>query len=328
MTHTTPPVKMTLTRLRAIPPTYFILLGIFCAAWLVVELFGTGSFMNPDTLTNILVRSVALGIVAVGQSYAILSGSLDLSVAYLISVTAVMSSFIMQGDPQRVPLALAVVLAIGVFVGLINGLIITRLKIHPFIATLSTSLMMKGLLDTGFQNFAGSVPKSFQALAYDGWGPIPYSVLLFLVVAVVGEFILRRTRFGSHVYAVGGNREVARLSGIRTARVLMGVHVLVSLTAVLSGIFIVSRLGSGAPWVGPDGAYDLESIAAVVVGGTALSGGRGSVAGTVAGVLIFGVLDTMFNLLGVGAFLKLVLRGVIIIAAVASYAIRSKHEVA
>ncbi len=152
MTHTTPPVKMTLTRLRAIPPAYFILLGIFCAAWLVVELFGTGSFMNPDTLTNILVRSVALGIVAVGQSYAILSGSLDLSVAYLISVTAVMSSFIMQGDPQRVPLALAVVLAIGVFVGLINGLIITRLKIHPFIATLGTSLMMKGLLDTGFQN--------------------------------------------------------------------------------------------------------------------------------------------------------------------------------
>jgi len=311
-----------------IPPIYLILVMTFVIAWVLVSLFGTGSFMNPTTLTNILVRSVALGIVAVGQTFAIVAGSLDLSVAYLISVTAVMSSFIMQGDPARVPLALAVVFAIGVIVGLLNGTIITRLKISPFITTLSTGLLMKGLLDTGFQNFAGGVPKDFQTLAYGGIGPLPYSVLLFLVVAIVGQFILSRTPFGAHIYAVGGNEEVARLAGIRTDRTLLGVHLFTSLTAVLSGLFIVSRLGAGAPWVGPDGVYDLESVAAVVVGGTALSGGRGGVTGTVAGVLIFGILDTMFNLLGVGAFLKQVLRGLIIIIAVASYSVRSKQDVA
>jgi ribose transport system permease protein len=311
-----------------IPPIYLILILTFVIAWAFVSLFGTGSFTNPVTLTNILVRSVALGIVAVGQTFAIVAGSLDLSVAYLISVTAVMSSFIMQSDPSRVPMALLVVFSIGIGVGLLNGFLITRLKISPFIATLGSGLLMKGLLDTGFQNFAGGVPKDFQTLAYGGIGPIPYSVILFIGIAAIGQFLLSRTPFGAHVYAVGGNQEVARLAGIRTNRTLLGVHVFTSLTAVLSGLFIVSRLGAGAPWVGPDGVYDLESVAAVVVGGTALSGGRGGVTGTVAGVLIFGILDTMFNLLGIGAFLKQVLRGFIIIIAVASYSIRSKQDIA
>ncbi|MCA9872914.1 MAG: ribose ABC transporter permease, partial [Anaerolineales bacterium] len=128
--------------------------------------------------------------------------------------------------------------------------------------------------------------------------------------------------------AVGGSEITSRLSGLRTDRVLILAHVVCSLTAVLTGLFVVSRLRSGAPWVGTDGLYDLESIAAVVVGGTALSGGKGGVIGTLAGVLIFGVLDTMFNQLGVDTFLKQVLRGAIIILAVASYTVRSKEKAA
>ena len=127
---------------------------------------------------------------------------------------------------------------------------------------------------------------------------------------------------------MGGNSEVGRLSGLRTDRVLIGTHIICSLMAVLTGLFIVSRLGSGAPWVGPDGVYDLESVATTVVGGTALSGGRGGVFGTLAGVLIFGVIDTVFNQLGVDTYLKTVLRGAIIILAVASYSVRSKREAA
>lgn len=310
-----------------IPPAYAVLVAVFLIGWLLVSLFGRGQFLSEASLTNTLVRAVPLGIVAIGQTFAILCRSLDLSVGYLISVTAVMASFIMQGDPDRIPLAILVVLIIGLVVGLTNGLIITRLRVNPLIATLGTGLIMQGILSTSFQNFAGSVPREFQFLAYGTFGRIPVSVILLVVVFLIGMFILQRTRFGAHIYAVGGNREAARLSGIRTNRVIVLAHIFTSLTAVASGLFIASRLRAGAPWVGTDGVYDLESIAAVVIGGTALAGGRGGVAGTMAGVLIFALLETMFNQLGVGAFLKQVLRGLIIIAAVASYSFRSKEEV-
>jgi ribose transport system permease protein len=270
-------------------------------------------------LANTLVRSVALGMVAVGQTLVILGGSLDLSVAYQVSVTAVMASYIMQGDPDRMLLCIAVVIAIG----LANGLIITGLGVNPFIATLGMALVLRGILNSSFDNFAGAVPAEFQGLGYGSIGPVPYSILLFLAVVLVAWFLLRHTRFGHHLYAVGGSEETARLSGVRSARALIGAHILCSLTCVLTGLFIVSRLRAGAPWVGPDGNYDLESIAAVVLGGTALSGGKGGVLGTVAGVLILSLLDNLFNQLEVNTYLKDVLRGVIIVAAVAAYSMRS-----
>lgn len=312
---------------RRIPPVYVILAVIIVAAWILVDLYGRGSFLDTENITNILRRSVSLGIVAVGQTFTILAGSLDLSVANMVSVSAVMSSYIMQGDPSRVPLAIGTVLMIGVAVGLFNGLLITQLRVNPLITTLGTGLLLQGILSASFRNFAGSVPKEFQELAYGSIGPIPYSVLLFFVVAAIGIFLLRKTRFGAHLYAVGGSQEVSRLSGLRTTRVLLGAHIIASLTAVITGIYLASRLGSGAPWVGRDGVYDLESIAVVVIGGTALAGGRGGVVGTIAGVLIFSILDMMFNSLGIDSYLKQVLRGLIIIAAVASYSMRTKEEV-
>ena len=307
-----------------IPPVYFILVGVFIMAVVLDSIFGRGQITSSTILTNMVVRSVALGIVAIGQTFVIIGASIDLSVAYLISVTAVMASYLMQGDPSRVPMAVAAVFGIGALVGAVNGLIVTKLRVNPFIATLGVGLVLKGVLNASFDNFAGAVPRSFQAMGYDSIGPFPISILMLLVVTLAAALALQRTRFGSHLYAVGGSEEVARLSGLRTDRVIILAHIICSLTAVLTGLFVVSRLRSGAPWVGPDGLYDLESIAAVVVGGTALSGGKGGVAGTLAGVLIFGVLDTTFNQLGVDTFLKQVLRGSIIILAVASYTIRSR----
>ncbi len=313
-------------RLR-VPIIWWLLVGIFLISWLLVSLFGRGDFVAPSTVANIVERATALGIVAIGQTFAILVASIDLSVAYLISVTAVMASFIMQGDPARVPLAVLTVFGIGAAVGLVNGLLVTKARINPLIATLGMGLILRGLLNASFQNFAGSVPPSFQYLAYGRIGPIPVPVLLFGGLAVVAALVLARTRFGAHVYAVGGDRSTARLSGIRVDRVVIGAHVACSLMAVVAGLYLASRLRSGAPWVGSDGVYDLESIAAVVVGGTVLAGGRGGVLGTVAGVLIFATLDTMFNQLGVGSYLKQVLRGLIIITAVAIYATRSREVV-
>jgi ribose transport system permease protein len=312
-----------------IPPVYYFLILVFVVSATLDQIFADGQMLtNPTIMMNIVIRSVALGIVAVGQTFVIIGSSIDLSVAYLISITAVMSSFLMSGDPSRVPMTVALVFVIGAVVGLCNGLIITKLGVNAFIATLGTGLILKGLINASFANFSGEVPRSFETLGYGTIGPIPVSIFILLGVVLVGWFVLARTKFGSHLYGVGGNIEVARLSGLRTDRVLIIAHVLCSVTAVLTGLFVVSRLRSGAPWIGPDGVYDLESVATTVIGGTALSGGRGGVWGTLAGVLIFGVLDTAFNQLGINTFLKAVIRGAIVILAVASYTLRSKREAA
>lgn len=331
MTTTTLPGKRFSQFFRSlnIPPVYYFLIVIFLGSGILDVIYSDGQiFSNQAIRLNILVRSVALGIVAVGQTLVIISGSIDLSVAYMISITSVMSSYIMQGQTENIFLAIVVVFAIGALVGLVNGLIITKLHVNPFIATLGVGLILKGIINATFSNYTGSVPRSFEFFGYERLGPIPVSVIILFLVVLGGWFLLSRTKFGSHLYGVGGNVEVARLSGLRTDRVVIGAHILCSMTAVLTGLFIVSRLRAGAPWVGPDGVYDLESIATVVIGGTLLSGGKGGVWGTLAGVIIFSILSTAFNQLGVNPYLTLVLRGAIVILAVASYTYRSKNMVA
>lgn len=312
-----------------IPPVFYFLIFVFLISGILDRYLADGQiFSNPLIMLNIIVRSVALGIVAVGQTLVLIGASIDLSVAYTISITAVMSSYIMQGKTENVPLAIAGVFLIGILIGLTNGLIITKLHVNPFIATLGTSFLIKGIINASFSNYTGSVPQAFEYFGYGTIGPIPVSIIILFLVVLIGWYILARTRFGAHLYGVGGNAEVARLSGVRTDRVLIGAHVLCSMTAVLSGMFLVSLMRSGAPWVGPNGFYDLNSIAVAVIGGTALSGGKGGVWGTLAGVLIFGVLSTAFNQLGVNPYLKIVFQGVIIVLAVASYTLRSKKEAA
>ena len=243
-----------------IPPVFYFVISIFVIGILLDQIIGSGEILrNPVILTNIFVRSVALGIVAVGQTFVIIGGSIDLSVAYVVSITSVMSSFMMQGDPAKVPAAIATVIAIGIVIGLGNGLIITKLGVNSFIATLGMALILRGVLYAAFANFVGTVPRSFETLGYGTIGPIPISIIVLLLVVVVGWLLLTRTTLGAHLYGVGGNKEVARLSGVRTDRVLIAAHIFCSVTAVLTGLFVVSRLRSGAPWVGTDGLYDLES---------------------------------------------------------------------
>jgi ribose transport system permease protein len=285
---------------------------------------GQSMMLNFDGIIGLLQRMVGLGLVAVGQTFAILAGSIDLSVANLISVAAVLASFIMQGRPEMMLPAVAAVLAISAAVGVINGALISRLQVNPLIATLGVGLVLQGVLSASFTNFAGSVPKEFQAVAYGALGIAPYSVIGLFVLVFLAWFLLRATKFGAHLYALGGNAEGARLAGVRTDLVMIGAHTFCSLCAGLTGLYLASRLRSGAPWVGRDGVYDLESIAVVVIGGTLLAGGRGGVWGTIAGVLLLAVLDAAFNMLGVSAYPKLVLRGLIVIAAVALYTVRSR----
>ncbi|WP_199434975.1 ABC transporter permease [Qaidamihabitans albus] len=281
-----------------------------------------GMLLDQGGILNILTRSTALGLVAIGQTMVILTGKLDLSVAYLIGLCSLIGAETMAGDPGMILPAVLLTLACAAGVGLVNGLVVTKLKVNAFIATLGMALIIRGYLENAYTGPAGEVPRVFQHLGYDRIGPVPISALLMLALAALAWWFLTRTRGGYHLYAVGGDEEVARFSGIRTDRVVVLAHVLCSVAAGLAGLFLASRLGSGAPWVGTDAGYDLESIAAVVLGGTLLAGGRGGVAGTIGGVLILATLDTTFDDLGVTPFFKDVVRGAVLIAAVALYARR------
>ncbi len=300
-------------------------LAAYCVAAAATHQTGQ---ISVDGFVGLIQRTVALGIVALGQTLAILVGSIDLSVATLVSVGAVMASWMMQGQPDMMVPASLFVLALSALVGVANGLIVTQLRVNPLIATLGVGLVLQGILSASFQDFAGSVPKEFQIFAYGTVGPVTLSILLMFALALVEWLALSRTRFGAHVYATGGNPEGARLAGIKTARVVVLAHMLCSLAAGLTGLYLASRLRSGAPWVGRDGVYDLESIAVVVIGGTVLAGGKGGVWGTMSGVILFGCLDAIFTMAGVDAFIKQVLRGAIVVAAVAAYAYRTKGHVA
>ncbi|MDX3846061.1 ABC transporter permease [Streptomyces europaeiscabiei] len=312
---------------RRTPPGVFVALVLTLAiGWLVVTVDGGRLFSVPTTV-SLLHVAAGLGLVAVGQTLVVVGGSLDLSVAYVVSLSTLVAAETMAGDDGALLPAIGLTLAVSSAIGLVNGLLVTTARINPFIATVGVGLLLKGYLDNGYDGPAGkTAPALVQGLGYQRIGPVPLSFLLLLAVAAAAWFVLARTRFGHHLIAVGGDPEVARLSGVRGSRVLVTAHVLCALCAGLAGVYLASRLGAGAPRVGTEGLYDLESIAAVVLGGTALAGGRGGVVGTVGGVLLLASIDAIFNQLEVDVFFKQVIRGVIIIAAVAVYARRAMRK--
>ncbi|WP_151719829.1 ABC transporter permease [Gemmobacter serpentinus] len=279
-------------------------------------------------VTGLLQRMVALGLVAIGQTFVILVASIDLSVAAVISGTAVLASWLMGGDPAMIVPAVALCLGFALAVGLVNGALVAFAGINPLIATLGTGLILQGVLSASYGSLGGAVAPVFQQLAYGSLFGIPWSVLALFGLALTMGGLLNRSVLGARIFAVGGNPDGARLAGIRTGRVILTAHVICSLFAGLAGLYLAARVQSGTPWLGRDGIYDLESIAVTVIGGTLLAGGKGGVAGTLAGVFLFASLDASFNMLGIDAFLKQVLRGFVIIAAVAVHAVRGRGHVA
>ena len=281
------------------------------------------SFFSAGNIRDILTGMSVLGLVAIGQTLVILGASLDLSVTYVVSLASLIGATTMNGNPANIPWAVALTLLICAGIGLANGLIVTVLKVNGFIATLGVGLILQGVLNTSFEGRAGSVPPQFQLIGASGIGPVPVSTIIMLALAVLVWFLLDRTRTGAHLFAVGGDPEVSRLSGLRTRPPLIAAHVLCSVFAGLAGLLLASRLGVGSPTVGQQGGYALLSIAAVVLGGTLLMGGRGSIWGTIGGVAIFAVVDNVMSVMQVNPFLKDVVRGIVIVAAVAVYSRRA-----
>ncbi|WP_167044420.1 ABC transporter permease [Salinibacterium sp. ZJ454] len=308
-------------RRRRLDPTAIVLIaliGVIVIGAILVSTVGR-NFFSPGNIRDILTGMSVLGFVAIGQTLVILCASLDLSVPYVVSLSSLIAAQTMNGSAANIAPAVLLTLLVAALIGLANGLIVTQLKVNGFIATLGTGLIIKGYLDTRYQGTAGSVPAEFQLIGATGIGPVPVSTIIMIVVAVLVALFLSRTRTGNHIFAVGGSVAVSRLSGLHTSQPLIVAHMLCSITAAFAGLLLASRLGVGSPTVGSQGGYDLLSIAAVVLGGTLLLGGRGSVWGTIGGVAIFAVLDNVMSVMQVNPFMKDVVRGVVIVAAVAVY---------
>lgn len=310
---------------RPLDTTAIVFIALAAVMIIGAILVGTvgRNFLSPGNIRDILTSMSVLGFVAIGQTLVILGSSLDLSVPYVVSLSSLLAADVMAGSNAKILPAVLLALGVCALIGVANGLIVTKLKVHGFMATLGMGLIVKGFLDTQYKGTSGNVPWNFQLIGATGIGPVPISTLLMLGFALLIALFLTRTRTGNHLFAVGDNLEVSRLSGIRTARPVIVAHMLCSVFAGLAGLLLASRLGVGSPTVGTQGGYDLLSIAAVVLGGTLLMGGRGSIWGTIGGVAIFAVMDNVMSVMQLNPFLKEVVRGVVIVLAVAIYTGRS-----
>jgi ribose transport system permease protein len=314
-------VKNRLSSVTSTTIVYGVLLVAVVAGAVLTAVNGR-NFFSVGNIDNILTTTSILGFIAIGQTLVVLGGSLDLSVPFVVSLSSVVGAGIMAGDPGNIVPAVVVTLALAMAVGLVNGLIVTFLKVHGFIATLGTGLIISGYLASNYKGSHGSAPLDFRLLDATRIGPVPVSTLIMLGCAGLAILMLRRTRLGHHLYAVGGNAEVARLSGLRTSVPVIAAHVICSALSAVAGLLLLARLSVGNPTIGSQGGYDLMSIAAVVLGGTLLAGGKGNITGTLAGVAIFAVIDNVMGVMQVNPFLRDVVRGVVIVVAVAVYARR------
>ncbi len=305
--------------------SYGLLMGALAVECIVFELIarkqGLPPFLSDTTLMLVLKRSAVYGVMCVGMTFVIISGGIDLSVGSMLAFGGVVCAKAVQvGGLDAgwgwISAGYVVALMAGAAAGLFAGTLITWFRIPPFIATLALMSSLRGL---GYIMADGKpvapLPKAYQVLGRGHAASIvPISVVVMLAVVAAGAVLLNHTRFGRHVRAIGGNEESARLSGVNVNGVKLRVYAMCSTLAVVSGLVLSSTLGSGSPKVGL--GDELQVIAAVVVGGTSLSGGRGSIGGTFLGLLIVSVLNSGLNWIGVETFGQQVILGAVILCAV------------
>ena len=302
--------------------------GIFLifAVMIVAASLLSRAFVTSTNLINIVRQMSVVGLIALGVTGVIVSAGIDLSSGSVVGLSAVVAASLAQ-DPEystpfypglHVPLVVAVLAAcvVGALVGLINGSLVAKTRIPPFIATLGTYTAIRGLALL----YTGGRPISDLTDAYNFIGQgavlgVPVPIIILVIMAVITHILYAHTKFGKYIYAIGGNEQAARVSGIDAAKYKMLIYVYASFLAGLAGVVVSSRIGSGQPGLGV--GYELDAIAAAVIGGTSLSaGGIGTVAGTIVGALIIGVLNNILDLMNVSAYWQQIIKGCIIVGAV------------
>ena len=287
-------------------------------ALMLLVIFATArydTFATPENVLNVLRQNSMGGLIAIGMTFVILSGGIDLSVGAFVAVGgAVAAEMSGYGSGAAIAVAILATMALGT----VNGLVVTRARVQPFITTLAMMFAARGLLLVHTNEQSVRVDRSAEALVWlgRGWiGPIPVPVVLLFVAFGIAWFVLQHTRFGRHVYAVGDSDDAARLMGLDVERVRLGVYIVSGAIAGFAGVLLAARLGTGQPVAGA--GWELNAITAVVVGGTLLSGGHGNVLQTLVGVLLLGFILNVFNLEGtISSYWQWVLRGVFLIVVV------------
>ena len=296
-------------------------LVLLCAAlWIL-----TPHFLTLSNLVNIVEQTSINAIVAAGMTFVILSGGIDLSVGSMVALTGVVLGTALQGG-QMLPVALILAAAAGIACGLANGALISFGRLPPFIVTLGMMSIARGaaLLFTEGRPVSG-FDASFRSIAIGRVGVVPAPVIVMAVVSAAAYFVLARTRFGRYVYAIGGNEEAARLSGVAVRFHKTMIYGVSGLMSALAAVLLTARLNSAQPIAGIN--YELDAIAATVIGGTSLMGGEGTLGGTLIGALIMGVLRNGLNLLGVSSFLQqIVIGAVIVFAVLLDTVLKRKHR--
>jgi len=285
----------------------------------------TPHFLTLSNLLNVAEQTSINAIVAVGMTFVILSGGIDLSVGSIVAVSGVVLGMALR-DEQPLALALLAALVTGSICGLLNGLLVSFGNLPPFIVTLGMMSIARGaaLLITEGRPVSGFQP-SFRLLATGRIGFIPAPVVATAIVYIAAHFVLTRTTFGRYVYAIGGNEEATRLSGVAVRFHKTMIYAVSGLMSAAAAIILTARLNSAQPIAGM--MYELDAIAATVIGGTSLMGGEGTLGGTLVGALIMGVLRNGLNLLGVSSFLQqIVIGAVIVVAVLLDTVLKRKHR--
>lgn len=293
---------------------WIVLIALVIGAYLV-----SPEFLSPRNIGVLFKQAAPLGILAVGQTLVILTGGIDLSVASLMAAVSVFAAGLIDGQDELVVPVVAFCLVFSVLVGLANGLLITKLKIPPFITTLGMILIVQGIRFVYSKGTPKTyIPDSLRFYGRDSLGPIPMALIVWFVIVVIVTFTLNRTTFGRRLYATGGNPRTAYLSGVDIDRVKIAAYTACSFLAGIAGLILVGYVGTADSWLGL--GYELNAIAAVVIGGTAFEGGKGGQIGTIAGVLILTVMFNLVLMLQFDEEARRIVKGLIILSSVALYA--------
>ena len=280
----------------------------------VVMRFLSPVFLTTKNITNVLRQISMNGILAVGMTFVILTGGIDLSVGSVVAITGVFVGNLMEQGTNWVLASLVALIASAV-VGIINGVLIAYVGFQPFIATLSTMTIGRGFALAYSDGKPYAIKnEAFKAIGQGTFLNIPIPIILLLIVCVAGMVVLNLTTFGRYVFAIGGNKNAAKLSGVRTKRVEMFVFIISSICAWLVGLILAARISSGQPTAGE--GYEMDAIASTAIGGTSMSGGIGSLSGTILGFVIIGLLSNSMNLLNINSFYQQIVKGLLIILAV------------
>jgi ribose/xylose/arabinose/galactoside ABC-type transport system permease subunit len=296
--------------------------AVLILGWILAYFF-VPKFSNPDNMLNVIRQSAFVGCAAVGMTIAIMSGTFDLSIGSTLALSAYLALMVVA-KTHSIPLAMLTAVAAGMAVGVVNGFLVTRVKIPAFIATLGMLFIVRGLT---FIISNGGEPIRFNGKAFTWWGNggvlrIPTPFIIFILCALVGAFILSRTAFGRYVFSIGTNSNAAKVSGVPVAATTTWIFIVVGLFTGISAFLIGSRLYSAGPGLEP--GFELTVISAVVLGGTRLAGGRGSMIGTVAACLLYALMGNMLNLLHADAFFQRVAVGMILLLALSIEGIRQR----